>query len=85
MQPFLTPDVPPLMAYGFLLAFAGIGAYCFGTQLQVPARMLGAMCIALLCAGRTVYASQPVLNPCSAIDQNSWLWILSGCFLGMWP
>lgn len=89
MQPFLTPDVPPLMAYGFLLAFAGIGAVLL-TKMSAQARQraLGAFVVALVLAGSgTVHAAQPVslaqlvLNPCGAVQPGSWLDYLSGCFL----
>lgn len=80
----LIPNVPDLMAYGFLFAFAGMGALYLLAKMEQDARsrVLASLAIVLLCVGATVHASQPVTHPCAFIEPGSWLDYISGCFLG---
>jgi hypothetical protein len=89
MQPFLTPEVPQLVALAGSVAFAGslflilLSHMEDGDGRKRLVKVFGIF-VAVVVIGVTLQASQPVSNPCMSCaqaDPNSWLyWLLClGC------
>lgn len=87
MQPFLVPDVPPLLAFGSLVAYLlGLLLVLLLVRRQDESRarrFAVALSCALLVAGVTVYADILILDPChfcKGLGPGDWEYWIRGCF-----